>query len=100
MQWPKEKGQTVVCKALHIKVNIEQNQSIKNRDELRRARSISKKDRQYRAKGKGTKRQTMARILRDIVVFVFIVSLEIVKLLENDRVRGFESRSGQTNFGI
>jgi hypothetical protein len=27
------------------------------------------------AKGKGTKRQTMARILRDILVFVFIVSL-------------------------
>ena len=52
------------------------------------------------AKGKGTKRQTMARILRDIVVFVFIVSLEIFKLLENDRVPGFESRSGQTNFGI
>jgi hypothetical protein len=28
----------------------------------------------------------MARILRDIVVFVFIVSLGIAKLLENDRV--------------
>jgi hypothetical protein len=46
------------------------------------------------------RRQTMARILRDIVVFVFIVSLGIAKLLENDRVRGFESRSGQTNFAI
>jgi hypothetical protein len=29
MQWPKEKGQTMVYKTLHIKVNIEQHQSIK-----------------------------------------------------------------------
>ena len=42
----------------------------------------------------------MARIKRDIVVFVFIVSLGMFKLLENNRGRGFEFRSVQTNFGM
>ena len=100
MQWPKENGQTMVYKTLHIKVKIEQNESTKTGMNSDAPEVFQRRTDNAMAKRKRTKGQKMARLLRDIVVFVFMVFFGMFKLLENDKVRGFEFRSGQTHFGM
>jgi hypothetical protein len=64
----------MVYKTLHIKVNIEQHESTKNWDELRRSGSILKKDIQYSGQKKRDKKTNNGKNIKgycDICVYRF-----------------------------